>query len=77
MHIPYIFYITLVSIRILPLQPGSKALALDHPRLVRRVAGVQPDQIHITYWRQDEATISWITGEAQMGPQVCTLPPCP
>ena len=38
--------------------------------MVRRVAGIQPDQIHVTYWKEDEATVSWVTGEAQMGPQV-------
>lgn len=58
----------------MPAQPGSKALPLGHPRLVRRVAGIQPDQIHVTYWKEDEVTVSWVTGEPQMGPKVCSAP---
>lgn len=52
------------------LQLGSKALPLNHPRMVRRVGGIQPDQIHITYWKEDSVTVTWVTGEPQMAPHV-------
>lgn len=41
---------------------------------MRKVAGIQPDQIHVTYWKEDEVTVSWVTGEAQMGPKVRFAP---
>ena len=58
----------------MPTQLGSKALPLNHPRMVRRVGGIQPDQIHITYWKEDSVTVTWVTGEPQMAPHVSPAP---
>ena len=31
--------------------------------LARNVTGVQPEQIHLTYWAADAVVVSWATGE--------------
>ena len=38
-------------------------LPIDSPLLARNVTGVDPEQIHLTYWSAETVVVSWATGE--------------
>ena len=38
-------------------------LPINDVLLARNVTGVDPEQIHLTYWSTDTVVVSWATGE--------------
>lgn len=57
------------------LRLGSDDLPPYHPRLVKRVPSVFPEQIKLALSTHDAMWVSWITGDAQIGPKVVPLDP--
>ncbi|KAK9802602.1 hypothetical protein WJX73_000292 [Symbiochloris irregularis] len=46
----------------LGLDPSSP-LPIDSPLLARNVTGLDPEQIHLTYFSAESVAVSWVTGE--------------
>lgn len=57
------------------LRLGSDDLPHYHPRLVKRVPSIFPEQIMLALSTPDAIWISWLTGNAQIGPKVTPLDP--
>lgn len=57
------------------LRRGSEDLPHSHPRLIKRVPSIFPDQIALALSTPDSMWVSWITGDAQIGPKVTPLDP--
>lgn len=57
------------------LRTGSDDLPHFHPRLVKRVPSIFPEQIALALSTPDSMWVSWITGDAQIGPKVTPLDP--
>ncbi|KAI5078234.1 hypothetical protein GOP47_0005905 [Adiantum capillus-veneris] len=54
---------------------GSEDLPHWHPRLVKRVPSIFPEQIALALSSPDCLWVSWVTGDAQIGPEVAPLDP--
>lgn len=57
------------------LRRGSEDLPHSDPRLVKRVPSIFPEQIALALSTPDSMWVSWITGDAQIGPKVTPLDP--
>eukprot|EP00250_Pteridium_aquilinum_P009915 c19024_g1_i1 orf=45-1793(+) len=54
---------------------GSEDLPHSDPRLVKRVPSIFPEQISLALSTPDSMWVSWVTGDAQIGPKVTPLDP--
>ncbi|CAK9227760.1 unnamed protein product [Sphagnum troendelagicum] len=57
------------------LRQGSSDLSQDDPRIVKQVSGNFPEQISLALSTPDAMWITWITGNAQLAPEVTPLDP--
>lgn len=57
------------------LRRGSSDLLPTDPRVAKTVVGDAPEQIALALSTPDALWVTWITGDAQMGPQVTPLDP--
>jgi hypothetical protein len=57
------------------LRQGSSDLSPDDPRIVKQVSGNFPEQISLALSTPDAMWITWITGNAQLAPEVTPLDP--
>ncbi|GLJ53723.1 hypothetical protein SUGI_1146390 [Cryptomeria japonica] len=57
------------------LRKRSDDLPLHHPRLAKKVRSNFPEQIALALSTPDSIWVSWITGDAQIGPEVTPLDP--
>ncbi|XWS09100.1 hypothetical protein CRYUN_Cryun40dG0057200 [Craigia yunnanensis] len=65
-----------VTIRFDPsLRQGSDDLPMDDPRLKKNVTSMFPEQIALAVSTPTSMWVSWVTGDAQIGPNVTTLDP--
>ncbi|KAL4190621.1 hypothetical protein AMTRI_Chr07g76620 [Amborella trichopoda] len=58
------------------LRRGSEDLPINHPRLTKKVPSIFPEQIALAISSPNSMWVSWITGDAQIGPKVTPLDPC-
>ncbi|MCO5577885.1 hypothetical protein L7F22_031720 [Adiantum nelumboides] len=54
---------------------GSEDLPHWHSSLVKRVPSIFPEQIALALSTPDSMWVSWVTGDAQIGPKVTPLDP--
>lgn len=67
---------TPVTVRFDPsLRKGSDDLPMDNPKLAKRVPSIFPEQISLALSTPDSMWVSWITGDAHIGPSVKPLDP--
>ncbi|XP_039015847.1 purple acid phosphatase 23-like isoform X3 [Hibiscus syriacus] len=65
-----------ITIRFDPsLRRGSEDIPMDDPRLKKNVTSMFPEQIALALSTPSSMRISWVTGDAQIGPNVTTLDP--
>ncbi|KAF6141141.1 hypothetical protein GIB67_006586 [Kingdonia uniflora] len=57
------------------LRQGSDDLPMYHPKLTKKVSSVFPEQIALAVSSSTSMWVSWITGDAQIGPKVTPLDP--
>ncbi|KAF5187771.1 Purple acid phosphatase [Thalictrum thalictroides] len=57
------------------LRKGSDDLPMNHPRLAKKVTSIFPEQIALALSTPTSMWVSWITGDAQIGPKVTPLDP--
>ncbi|KAG9447645.1 hypothetical protein H6P81_013773 [Aristolochia fimbriata] len=57
------------------LRRGSHDLPMHHPRLTKKVPSIFPEQISLALSTPSSMWVSWVTGDAQIGPKVTPLDP--
>ncbi|KAF9606349.1 hypothetical protein IFM89_025017 [Coptis chinensis] len=57
------------------LRRGSDDLPMNHSRLTKKVPSIFPEQIALAISSPTSMLVSWITGDAQIGPNVTPLDP--
>ncbi|XP_068658080.1 purple acid phosphatase 23 [Aristolochia californica] len=57
------------------LRRGSDDLPMHHPRLTKKVPSIYPEQIALSASSPSSIWVSWVTGDAQIGPKVTPLDP--
>ncbi|KAH9287763.1 hypothetical protein KI387_031880, partial [Taxus chinensis] len=57
------------------LRKRSDDLPMHHPRLTKKVPSIFPEQISLALSTPHSIWVSWITGDAQIGPKVTPLDP--
>lgn len=57
------------------LRRGSDDLPMNHSRLTKKVTSIFPEQIALALSTPTSIWISWVTGDAQIGPKVTPLDP--
>ncbi|XXG90579.1 hypothetical protein AAC387_Pa12g2312 [Persea americana] len=57
------------------LRQGSDDLPMNHPRLAKKAPSIFPEQIALAISSPTSMWVSWVTGDAQIGPNVTPLDP--
>ncbi|KAK9160168.1 hypothetical protein Syun_006509 [Stephania yunnanensis] len=57
------------------LRRGSDDLPMYHPKLTKKVPSIFPEQIALAISSPTSMWVSWVTGDAQIGPKVTPLDP--